>query len=557
MSLVVFVIFLNAHLPFYFIEDTIIVSAHFDSKMNFYAPYYFNVSKSESAGRILYSNLLILRGLNYSSLSIGGTSAEQNSILFANIYLPNAMLGYTDISLLPLSTIKYFQVLNSSSPSTGLPGIGGSVNLVPESPGYFLKISTYEKNYDAIIPVTKNLQVGTFLETFKDSYPVKIDGISLVMKNTGSLKYGVFLLNQKRGNSFFITRRCSGSPPPLGSVGKGYKKEIIEGLKLSLPIVEDLHLNVNQSAFYQTYSTSYESDTHFVANTRVSAEWNKLIIGLSKDLAFSTKIGNKQKTDYIVTVRNVAIPIRHLLFHPSLTLIATENVDKIITAPGISISRCISESFFVFSSISRTYRLPTFNELYWPEDAFARGNPALKPESGFNLDTGFRLFKGGLYIAGTMYLKKVKNAIMWVQGDKYAPKNFADGEHLGSNITFSYFREEDLGGEINFNFQRSFLNRLPYLYRPYFSLSSLFLTKFLKISFTYLGKRPERPNSTKTLAPVYLIDVSIKRNFSVKGNLLEFSIGIENLLGKNYILIPGYPQPGRNFFTEIRLKGGS
>ncbi|MEO0272187.1 MAG: TonB-dependent receptor [candidate division WOR-3 bacterium] len=550
------VLLLLSYLPFYFLDDTIFVSAYYNRVSYFRAPYYFTLSQSDNAGRILYSNLLILKGVNYASLSIGGTSSEQNSVSFANIYFPNAMLGYTDISLLPLSIVKNIQVLNSSSPITSLPGIGGTVNLIPETSGYFMKTSKYERNYHALIPISKDFRIGAFLETFVDSYSVNIDGASIIMKNTGFRKYGMFLTDLKRGNSLFIAKREAGSPPPLGGIGEGNKREIIEGFNLTFPVFRRIKLGVNQSAFHQIYVSNYESDTHFVANLRISLEFNKLLLGLSQDLALSTKIGNKQKFNFIITVRNVVMALGHFQFHPSLTMISTEEAKKVIILPGISLSKSISENFFVFSSLSKTYRVPTFNELYWPEDAFARGNPALKPESGLNLDTGFRLLKNNLYITGTLYSKKVKNAILWVQDDKYIPENFSEGEHFGSNITFSYFFKEDVWGELNLNFQRSYLNKLPYIYRPNFSLNSIFLAKFLKLSFTYLGKRPERPNSTKTLDPVYLIDVSIKRNFSIKKALLEFSIGIENLLGKNYTLIPGYPQPGRNFFTEIRLKGG-
>lgn len=548
---------LYTYLPLFFLEDTIVVKASVDPRIYFRAPYYYNISQSKnSTQHVLYSNLFIFKGFNYTSLSIGGTTPEQNSVLFANIYFPNAMLGYTDISLLPLSIVKYFLVMNSSTPLTGLPGIGGTVNLIPETSGISGKATAHKKSGYATLPINNKFRISTFFETFVDSYLVKVDNIPLTVKNTGYKKYGFLISDSKQENVFLYTRRISGAPPPIGGIGSGIKKEWIEGLRFTFPISK-LNFNINQSAFHQIYTQNQESDTHFVANIRASLSWRNFSICISKDFTKSTKIGTKRNVECVLGSRDLQIMLNKVSLHPSITLISDGKCKNLIVAPGIAFSRSIIDNLFIFSSISRTYRAPTFNELYWPEDVFARGNPNLKPESGYNLDVGVRLLRNNIFFSGTIYAKKVKDAIMWVQYDKYMPTNFTEAEHFGSNMTLAYRPSSDIECEFNFNFQKSFINRLPYPYRPSFSITSLIETKFLRINLTYIGKRPERLNSTKMLPPICILDGAIKKYLKVKGTLFEVLLGVENLLGTNYMLIPGYPQPGRSYTLEVSVKGGN
>lgn len=95
----------------------------------------------------------------------------------------------------------------------------------------------------------------------------------------------------------------------------------------------------------------------------------------------------------------------------------------------------------VTTNISRNYRIPTLNDLYWKEDAFARGNPSLKPEWGWSGEAGLHQQQtwGNIQIdASQMYFYNyIYNWIVW-QPDaltgKWQPINKSQGKSQGIDL---------------------------------------------------------------------------------------------------------------------------
>ncbi|MGB9824981.1 MAG: TonB-dependent receptor domain-containing protein [Candidatus Hydrothermia bacterium] len=552
LKALIFINFLQS-LPLFILQDTIVVTESHTAGTVFIAPYFYSVSTLQSSNDFLFSNALIFRGINYSSMSIGGTAPEQNSILFAGIYLPNAMLGYTDPSLLPLSSVKYVEVLNSSSPLLSFPGIGGTLNLVPDNTPLKLKISNYEKNINSTFKINPKIRIGFSYETFVDSYKVNIDNLSFFVNNTGYKKLGFLMEDTEGKNSLILVRRDAGAPSPLGGIYHGHRSEILEGTKISFPLPHGIGVSLNQSAFYQVYTSPSQIDTHFVANVLMNFRWKFFQGSYSLDFAKSTKIGSKSRQKLTIGAKNLEIYTSLLTVHPSFIFILTKNQTQLIPLYSIALSKNINRTFFVFTSYSRTYREPTFNELYWPEDPFARGNTKLYPEKGTNVDLGFRIATGNTLLSGTTFFKYISNAIVWIQEDKYTPVNYSVVRHYGVNFSLFHSRGS-ISTDLNINVQKSYLSDMPYLYRPEISLNALIKVFFTSFSFTYIGKRPERPNSTKMMPPIYLLSTSVVKKFELKNLEIEISGGAENLLDVNYSLIPGYPQPGRSFYLEMEIR---
>lgn len=66
------------------------------------------------------------------------------------------------------------------------------------------------------------------------------------------------------------------------------------------------------------------------------------------------------------------------------------------------------DDFFI--SAYRLLTLPTFNQLYWPETSYARGNKSLKPESGWAASLGY---KSDFPIFATFTYSYYENKIRW------------------------------------------------------------------------------------------------------------------------------------------------
>ncbi|MFA5858589.1 MAG: TonB-dependent receptor [Elusimicrobiota bacterium] len=82
------------------------------------------------------------------------------------------------------------------------------------------------------------------------------------------------------------------------------------------------------------------------------------------------------------------------------------------------------------ASAGRAYRAPTFNDLYYPEDAGARSNPNLKPESSVGGDFGVEAIFNTVIARLNLFRNEVTDMIVWAPtgpmgayGPKYQPSN--------------------------------------------------------------------------------------------------------------------------------------
>lgn len=540
-------------LPFFEIQDTIYsyaVSGRIYSR--FQIPFNYAIKSFTFSNKPVFSNLLIFQGYNLSSPSLGGTSTEENLLLFDGIPLINPMLGYQELSIIPKNLTEMLEIIHSSSPISGLAGIGGTVNLIPSNEPLKVQFSSLRKAINLGFVNNKSFTLTFFYESFADSFPIKYEDIDLWVKNTHDEKFG-FFSKFKAGNILFIKRKA-GAPGPLGSFSTGERYEFLTGTNFNFSL---MHFNLELSSTYtsQTYNSSGFSDLHKTLFLRGVIKGEKLEVGTHIYGANSTKIGKR----IIKEVFGKALFIRK--FNGRFELWSTFNLKynhtfKTISPNlAISLSSKINSNLYNFLTISLNHRNPTLNELYWPEDNFARGNSELKPESSLNLDAGLCKITPNYYVNLYCFLKKIKDGILWIQEDKYMPKNFALLVHKGVGLeTVLKPRKGLYYAEFDLNLQDSRLNGTPFFYRPTLTLNGIIGIGPVNIEISYIGKRPERANSPKMLPPVYLINLSISKNIVFGNKEFFLEAGTENLLDINYEILRGFPNPGREIFFEITIK---
>jgi len=106
---------------------------------------------------------------------------------------------------------------------------------------------------------------------------------------------------------------------------------------------------------------------------------------------------------------------------------------------------------FVFNPLGNTvlklshgkhFLAPTLNDLYWPESQWTKGNPNLKPETGWHTDATLEqdLFNDKLFITLSYFNWDVKNKIQWAPDSSWVwtPQNLdtykANGLEAGMRI---------------------------------------------------------------------------------------------------------------------------
>ena len=94
------------------------------------------------------------------------------------------------------------------------------------------------------------------------------------------------------------------------------------------------------------------------------------------------------------------------------------------------------------ASSGKHFRAPTPNDLFWPEDIYTRGNPDLKPETGWHSDVTLEqsLLQDRIFLTISYFHWDIDDKIQWEPDSEgiYTPMNLrsfeADGLEAGTNI---------------------------------------------------------------------------------------------------------------------------
>lgn len=215
------------------------------------------------------------------------------------------------------------------------------------------------------------------------------------------------------------------------------------------------------------------------------------------------------------------------------------------------------------SHITRSYKAPSFNDLYWPRDAFAIGNPNLRPEQGYNYDVGLTL--GWKFISATAnyFNNDITDLILWAQdpsiGNLWTPKNIAKTSTKGleSSLTLTLFK-----GKLVLNGEYTYMRALDkskdasrynkfIIYRP---KNKLDLTTTLRLKriewnviYHYVGMRYTTAANTQWLPHYNLVDLNCNYHWQLIGLNWSTILEITNLGNKDYMKVLGTAEPGRMY----------
>lgn len=215
------------------------------------------------------------------------------------------------------------------------------------------------------------------------------------------------------------------------------------------------------------------------------------------------------------------------------------------------------------SHIAKSYKAPSFNDLYWPRDAFAVGNPNLMPEDGFNYDIGLTASLKGLSVSANYFLNEIDNLILWAQDpfmdNLWTPKNISETSTQGVetsgtldlfnnslvlNAEYTYMKALDKGPDPN--------RHNKYItYRPKnkLDLTSTIRFKGLEWNFMvhYVGLRYTNPANTLWLPEVTTYDTNISYRFPLLNIQWASTLEVTNLTDEDYMKVRGTAEPGRMY----------
>ena len=236
------------------------------------------------------------------------------------------------------------------------------------------------------------------------------------------------------------------------------------------------------------------------------------------------------------------------------------------------------------ASVSRNYRFPTLNDLYF----LPGGNPDLKNEHGFTYDAGvsFNTGKAGVFSLGgsaNWFDSRIEDWIIWLPTTKgfFSPRNVkkvhAYGVELKANLAVQPFKGWllDLDGSYSWTpsinegdkmspADQSVGKQLPYV--PKHSASFTGRLSWRTWSFLYkwcyYSERFTMSSNDYTITghlPEYFMsNISLEKGLSFRPVDLQLKLAVNNLFNEEYLSVLSRPMPGINFefFIGITPKFG-
>ncbi len=239
------------------------------------------------------------------------------------------------------------------------------------------------------------------------------------------------------------------------------------------------------------------------------------------------------------------------------------------------------ESTVLKFNYGKHFLAPTPNDLYWPAGPYTKGNPNLKPETGWHFDAGIEqeLFENKLFFTMAYFSWDLKNKILWGPDSSWVwtPQNLdsskADGLEMGTKIGPFY--------DITFSFDYTYTNakeenqyvtrRSTYTPKNLFKGSLTYWAPFgltAKATVRYMGDRYFYGTDQTITSPKDILDSYTTLDMRVEKRLFEnwiFSLEGNNLFNKSYDTYFGsftdpttrqttagrYPGSGRSMFFQV------
>lgn len=214
--------------------------------------------------------------------------------------------------------------------------------------------------------------------------------------------------------------------------------------------------------------------------------------------------------------------------------------------------------------LKQSYRLPSFNDLYYTQI----GNALLRPERATQVDLGLNLNLKPLSGSIHIYHNDVKDKIVaYPQGQQFRwtmlnlGKVRIDGIDLNLQSSWTYGPDCTLSALAQYTYQQArdvtdsnssyYGHQIPYT--PWHSGSaSAQLTKGeceISYSFIYTGQRYCQPENIayNHLQPWYTSDLCLAWRHCRGSQTYRLSLQVNNLFDQQYDVIINYPMPGRNY----------
>lgn len=234
--------------------------------------------------------------------------------------------------------------------------------------------------------------------------------------------------------------------------------------------------------------------------------------------------------------------------------------------------------FTLRAYVKESFRMPTFNDLYYAD----MGNAQLNPETAYQYNVGTAYnrknskgFFRDIKFQGDVYYNYVDNKIIaYPKGQQFRwtmlnlGKVDIRGIDVSAQTTMALFRELMMTVRAQYTYQRAiditnpednyYRHQIPYI--PWHSGSAVvnlsYRTLMLNYSFIYVGERYNQQENIRYnhTQPWYTSDVSLTYGFRINRISSKVCLEVNNLFSQDYDVILNYPMPKRNYRATLTIE---
>ena len=341
-----------------------------------------------------------------------------------------------------------------------------------------------------------------------------------------------------------------------------------------------------QQEIYLSTANVLELLPNWSASLSYDFKWNKLNAD-TYNFAFPTRISN------LVSLAT-AVDYKHLKAQGSIlaTFIndkthrrgefagmdTNNSLTKFTPALFVNIYPFKGTFFSLRAYVKKSFRMPTFNDLYYTD----MGNANLVPESALQYDAGFALnkhFEHGIVRHAEMHFDAYYNTVhdkivaypkgqqfRWtmlnlgkvhIKGvDVEAEADFQIGKDLVATTRAQYTYQD--ARDVTNPADSYYKHQIPYI--PWHSGSAILGLSYknwdLNYSFIYAGERYDEQENIlyNHMEPWYTSDLSLRFLFTVYSLQFTAQAEVNNVLDQDYEVIVNYPMPGRNYALTLSVE---
>lgn len=512
-----------------------------------------------------------------STVALSGGLSSHTRLSVDGVVLDSPQMSSMDAGILPLELSGGVDIYRSGLQAFGASGAAGLVNFRLGTTAGGSELSLYGGSFwqygarwlSGVRTQTGQWSWGLSLSGASNDY-LTVDGFGFTNSavNLDFFKAGGFVRWQGQDFRAVLVHssRLAGTGDRYAGLGRQDDHLTAAGLNWSSALGT---MDLSLSRWYNVYTSLLpgQSAAHDSGDgtLRVSSRldykpWSLMLSARERAMwAVSTALGTHFNNDisagadavYKSTALDIGAGLTAGLRGPYRPYLLPTAGASWYAAPGIVFN----------ASVSRALREPTFNELFWPADAWSRGNPDLMPEDGWNgrVSLIWALPILTVRLGGSLGL--MDNLIVWApDAGVWSPVN--TGSALITTADASVTAGWNWGGlrisaDASVSANRTAGNipgspgyGLQLAYVPHFKASASLRAGMengwhVRASWRYTSERSVNDAQTVFLPAYAMLDMDASAGI--------FTVSIENALDTRAEDVQGYPLAGRGLRAGLRF----